>query len=198
MPYPDGSEVHRHLLLMKHLGIDTAGDHLEFPLNPNDQKDFDDLLLPIDAKNFVCIHPGSRATWRQWPPQYFGAIADFCIEQGFVVVITGTKEESDITREVIKCMHHLPVDITSKTTLGAMAILIKNAFALISNCTGISHLADAFDTPSVIISMDGEPERWAPINKNMHRVIDATKDPHFETVLLQTNTLFQDLLLPKN
>jgi ADP-heptose:LPS heptosyltransferase len=95
-------------------------------------------------------------------------------------------------------MHHLPVDITGKTTLGAMAILIKNAFALISNCTGISHLADAFDTPSVIISMDGEPERWAPINKNMHRVIDATKDPHFETVLLQTNTLFQDLLLPKN
>jgi ADP-heptose:LPS heptosyltransferase len=198
MPYPDGSEVHRHLLLMKHLGIDTAGDHLEFPLNPNDQKDFDDLLLPIDAKNYICIHPGSRATWRQWPPQYFGAIADFCIEQGFVVVITGTKEESDITREVIKCMHHLPVDITGKTTLGAMAILIKNAFALISNCTGISHLADAFDTPSVIISMDGEPERWAPINKNMHRVIDATKDPHFETVLLQTNTLFQDLLLPKN
>jgi ADP-heptose:LPS heptosyltransferase len=199
MPYPDyGSEVHRHLLLMRHLGIDSAGDHLEFPLTKKDQKDYDDLLLPIDAKNYICIHPGSRATWRQWPPQYFGAIADFCIEQGFVVVITGTKEESDITREVVKCMHHLPVDLTGKTSMGAMAILIKNAFALISNCTGISHMADAFDTPSVIISMDGEPQRWAPINKNLHRVIDVTKDSHFETVLLETNTLFQDLLLPKN
>ena len=196
MPYPDhGSEIRRHLLLMQYLGIEPLGDHLEFPVSRKDQKDFKDLLLPVDAKNYICIHPGSRGLWRQWPPQYFGAIADICIEQGFIVVITGTKEERDITREVIKCMRHVPVDLTGETSLGAMAILIKNAFALISNCTGVSHIADAFDTPSVIISMDGEPQRWAPLNKNLHRVIDYTRDPHFETVLLQTHELLQDQLL---
>ncbi len=199
MPYPDhGSEIHRHLLLMQHLGIRSQGDHLEFPLTQDDQKDFDELLVPIEPKNYICIHPGSRGYWRQWPPQFFGAIADYCIEEGFTVVITGTRDETDITKEVIKCMHHLPIDLTGKTSLGAMAVVIKDAFMLISNCTGVSHIADAFDTPSVIISMDGEPQRWAPLNKNLHRVIDWTKEHYFEIVLLETQNLIQKLLLVEN
>jgi len=198
MSYPDhGSEVHRHLLLMQHLGIPSKGDYLEFPLNKKDQKEFDELLLPVFSKNYVCVHPGSRGSWRQWPPQFFANIADYCIEQGFTVIITGVKDEAEITTEVIKCMQHVPIDLTGKTSLGAMAVLLKNAFALISNCTGVSHLADAFDTPSVIISMDGEPDRWAPLNRKLHRVIDWAGNTSFENVLLETHSLFQDLLAPK-
>ena len=89
----------------------------------------------------------------------------------------------------------LVIDLTGRTSLGAMAILIKKAFALISNCTGVSHIADALNTPSVIISMDGEPERWGPLNKNLHRVIDWTRHHFFETVILETDSLIQNLLV---
>jgi len=199
MPYPNhGSEIRRHLLLMQHLQIPDQGDHLEFPLSKQDQKDFDELLLPVFPKNYIIIHPGSRGRYRQWPPKFFALIADYCIEQGFTIVITGTKEESDITSELIKCMHHIPIDLTGKTSLGAMAILIKAAFAIICNCTGVSHVADAFDTPSVVISMDGEPQRWAPLNRKLHRVIDWSKHPHFEKVFLETDTLIKNLLAPKD
>lgn len=199
MPYPDhGSEIRRHLLLMQHLQIPARGDHLEFPLTKQDQKDFDDLLLPVYPKNYIIIHPGSRGRHRQWPPKFFALIADYCIEQGFTVVITGTQEESDITGELVKCMHHVPINLTGKTSLGAMAILIKDAFMIICNCTGVSHVADAFDTPSVVISMDGEPQRWAPLNRKLHHVIDWTKHPHFENVLLETDTLIKTLLAPKD
>jgi ADP-heptose:LPS heptosyltransferase len=183
---------------MEHLGIPSKGDHLEFPLTKKDQKEFDELLLPVYSKNYVVVHPGSRGIYRQWPPQFFAIIADYCIEQGFTVVLTGTEDETEITSEVVKCMQHVPIDITGKTSLGTMAILLKNAFALISNCTGVSHLADAFDTPSVIISMDGEPGRWSPLNRHLHRVIDWTNDQAFENVLLETDSLFQDLLIKKN
>ena len=194
MEYPsDVPEVKRHLLLMKHLGIPSQGEHLEFPLTKQDQKDFDSLLLPVYPKNYICFHPGSRGIWRQWPPKYFAQIADYCIEKGFTAVITGTKEETEITSEVIKCMHHNAIDLTGKTSLGAIAILIKNSFALVSNCTGVSHIADAFDTPSVVISLDGEPLRWAPLNRKLHRVIDWTKNPHFEAVLLETESLIKNI-----
>lgn len=198
MQYPeDQPELRRHLLLMQHLGIKPQGDHLEFPLTKKDEKDYDDLILPVFSKNYVVLHPGSRAVQRRWPPQFFANIADYCIEQGLTVVITGTKDESEITGEVIKCMQHVPIDLTGKTSLGAIAILLKNAFCLVSNCTGVSHLADAFDTPSVIISMDGEANRWAPLNRELHRVIDWTKNPSFENVLLDTHSLFQHLLTVK-
>lgn len=199
IPYPDyGSEVHRHLLLIKNLGIQPESDHLKFPLTEQDQKDFDNLLIPVFVKNYICIHPGSRAHWRQWPPAFFAFIADYCIENGFTVVITGTKEEDFITTEVIKCMHHNPINLTGKTSLGAIGVLIKDSLALISNCTGVAHIADALDTPSIIISMDGEPERWAPLNREMHAVIDWTKNPHIETVLLETDKLLKRLLKVKD
>lgn len=190
--YPEGiREVDRHLSLMKHLGLTVESDKLEFPIYPKDEEEFEALLPPVIRESYICVHPGSRGKWRQWPPQYFAAIADYCIEQKLTVVITGTSAEREITQEVIKCMRHSPIDLTGKTTLGSIALLIKNAYALVSNCTGVSHIADAMQTPSVIISMDGEPERWSPKNKKIHRVIDYTKDNRFELVLAQVQNLIR-------
>ena len=98
------------------------------------------------------------------------------------VVITGTANESDITSELIKRIKQPVIDLTGKTNPGMVAYLIQNAALLVANCTGVSHIASATATPSVIISMDGEPERWSPLNKKLHHVIDWTKDQHFETV----------------
>ncbi|HXL57598.1 MAG TPA: glycosyltransferase family 9 protein [Chitinophagaceae bacterium] len=181
--YPEHvHEAERYLMLMQHLGIPSTGAHLEFPLTEKDEEDFKKLLLPLFSKTYICVHPGSRGTQRQWPPAYFAALADYCIEHGFTVVLTGTNDEIDITKEVQKCMKHTAIDLTGKTSLGAVAVLIKNAFMLISNCTGVSHIAAAVETPSVVVSLDGEPKRWAPPNKTLHHVIDWTKNPHFEKV----------------
>ncbi|HEY6979160.1 MAG TPA: glycosyltransferase family 9 protein [Chitinophagaceae bacterium] len=186
MEYPKHvHEIERHLLLMQHLGISSAGTHLEFPLTKTDEEDFRKLLIPLFAKSYVCVHAGSRGVARQWPPACFAALADYCIERGFTVVLTGTNDEIDITKEVKKCMKHAAIDLTGKTSLGAVGVLIKNAFLLISNCTGVSHIASALETPSVVISLDGEPKRWAPKNASLHRVVDWTKNPHFKKVFME-------------
>jgi ADP-heptose:LPS heptosyltransferase len=185
--YPNyGSEIQRHLILMDHLGIKAKDLSLEFPINEQDHKDYSELIVPLPEKKYVCIHPGSRDIRRQWPPQYFAALADYCIEQGFTVVVTGTIEEQDITRELIKWIHHPVIDLTGKTSLGAAALLIKNAFMLIANCTGVSHIASAVKTPSIIISMDGEPERWAPLDNTIHRTIDCKEHSNFDKVYYET------------
>ncbi len=193
MQYPGyGSEILRHLQLMNHLGIELQGSYLEFPITKKDEQDFEELYVPLFTRKYVCVHPGSRGSWRQWPPQYFGALADYCIEQGFTVVVTGTKEEQNITRELIKCIHHPVIDLTGKTSLGAIAVLIKNAFMLIANCTGVSHIASALKTPSVIISMDGEPERWAPLDIAIHRTMDCKEQPHFDKVYVEMVKLMEE------
>jgi ADP-heptose:LPS heptosyltransferase len=191
--YPNyGSEILRHLQLMNHLSIQLQGSYLEFPISKKDENDFEELYVPLFTKKYVCVHPGSRGSWRQWPPQYFGALADFCIEQGFTVVVTGTIEEQNITRELIKCIHHPVIDLTGKTSLGAIAVLIKKAFMLIANCTGVSHIASALKTPSVIISMDGEPERWAPLDTALHRTMDCKEHPYFDKVYVEMVKLMEE------
>lgn len=191
LEYPGAlSEIERHLALMNFLGIPSKGTHLEFPLLEKDREEFEQLRLPLKEKQYVCIHPGSRGSWRQWPPEHFAALGDYCASQGMSVVITGTREELPITEAVQQAMREKAICVAGQTSLGAVGMLISQAFALISNCTGVSHMAAAFETPSVVISMDGEPERWGPLNKTLHTTIDWTKQPDFEGVRAATARLF--------
>lgn len=202
MAYPDfGPEIDRHIALMEFLGIPTQGNALEFPLNAMDFQELDYLRLPVEKGRYVCIHPGSRGAWRQWPTEHFAALGDFCFEQGYKVVITGTKDEANITGEVMAQMEHEGIDATGKTSIGAVAALIKDSALLISNCTGVSHIAAALQTPSIVISMDGEPIRWGPINKQLHRTINWLQSPDFDFVFRETadlvNQLDSGVLLPQ-
>jgi ADP-heptose:LPS heptosyltransferase len=191
MPYPNrGHEITRHLELMAFLGISSTGTDLEFPITKQDENDFHKLKLPVSKGHYVVVHPGSRGTWRQWPPLYFASLGDYCLKSGYQVVLTGTKEEMPVINEVIKLMKYPPIVAAGKTTIGSVAVLIDQAYALIANCTGVSHLASALDTQSVIISMDGEMERWAPLDKNLHATIDWTKTTDYQTVLKEVTTLF--------
>jgi ADP-heptose:LPS heptosyltransferase len=187
LPYPDyGHEIERHIALMEFLGIPSQGTDLEFPLIPEDEEKLTSLRLGIEPQKYVCVHPGSRGSWRQWPVEHFAALADYCADQGYQVVLTGTKEEASIINEVISHMYHKPINTAGLTSVGAVALLIKNSALLISNCTGVSHIAAAFKTPGIVLSMDGEPERWGPIDKQTHRTINWLETPDFELVYAQT------------
>ena len=187
MPYPDhGHEIDRHIALMESLGIPSAGTNLEFPLTPEDEEKLSFLNLGVTPHRYVCVHPGSRGSWRQWPVEHFAALADYCADQGYQVVITGTKEEAGIIDDVMSHMCHKAINTAGLTTVGAVALLIKNSALLISNCTGVSHISAAFKTPSIVLSMDGEPERWGPIDKQTHRTINWLETPDFGLVYAQT------------
>jgi len=183
MPYPAHvHEICRHLLLIQHLGIPHQGVHLEFPVNEQDYADFEALKLPVQPGAYICVHPGSRAAWRQWPSSAFACMADLCAGLGYDVVITGTTQEVSITNEVARRMNHRPIIAAGKTSLGSLAVLIKQAKAIISNCTGVSHLASALETPGVIINLDREPNRWRPLNKSILATIDWTRTPDLSLV----------------
>ena len=167
---------------MQHLGIGGNEDELEFPLTKKDEQELADTSIILEQKKYICVHPGSRGTWRQWPPEYFARLADHCNAKGWDIVLTGTKEEIPVVNAVLSEMRSEPKIAAAKTSLGAVAVLIKNAGGLISNCTGVSHIAAALKTKSVVISMDGEPERWAPVNRSLHTTIDWTISKNYEFV----------------
>lgn len=194
MEYPNfGSEIDRHLRLMGFLGVQPQGNQLEFPLTDADVVSLRHLQLGIEPGRYVCVHPGSRGAWRQWPVEHFAALADFCSELGYQVVITGTEEETGIVQGVIDNMKHNAINTVGKTSIGAVAALIKDAAMLISNCTGVSHIAAAFGTPSIVISMDGEPERWGPVNKLLHHTINWLASPDFHLVFRETVGMINQL-----
>jgi ADP-heptose:LPS heptosyltransferase len=181
--YPEEEqEINRHLLLMQHLGIPGHGTQLEFPISEQEETGLLQVAPFVQHEKYVIVHPGSRDADRQWPPLYFAALADHCATHGYHVVITGTSNETHITDYLADLMQQRVTNLAGKTSLGMVGALIEHAQLLIANCTGVSHIAAATKTPSLIISMDGEPHRWAPLNQQLHHVFDWTKKRSFTDV----------------
>ena len=158
---------------MEFLGIPPQGDTLEFPLTEQDLREFNQIpeFRSLKAGRYACIHPGSRMLSRRWLPERFAAVADALAVYGFTAVITGTPEETTLAGMVLAAMKTPGVMAAGKTTLGALAVLVKGAGVVVSNDTGISHIAAALDAPSVVIVTGSDPGRWQPSPGKRRRVV---------------------------
>jgi ADP-heptose:LPS heptosyltransferase len=167
-------EVRRYLRLMEFLGIEAHGEQLEFPLTDADYRALQRSHYQLPAPgSYVCIHPGARLPSRRWLPQRFAEVADRLAASGLNVVLTGSAAEAEVVREVRRAMRMPSLDLCGHTELGALAALIAQARLVVSNDTGISHIAAAVGTPSVIVSCGSDVQRWAPLDRRLHSVVSA-------------------------
>lgn len=166
-------EVWRSLRLMEFLGIPLRGEELEFPIFENDRNEFDRVAqaAKLEKKPYVCIHPGARFPTRRWPPDRFAAVADALAELGFQVVLTGTEAERFLAEAVAQFARAPCLNLAGRTSLGSLAVLLSNARLLVCNDTGVSHLAAALRVPSVVVYTASDYERWAPLDRELHRAV---------------------------
>ncbi len=167
-------EVLRAVRLMEFLGVAPQGEHLEFPLTDADYRALQRSQISVpEPGSYVCIHPGARLPSRRWLPQRFAEVADRLAAQGMKVVLTGSHDEAPLVQSVQRAMRLPALDLCGKTELGALAALVDQARLVVSNDTGISHLAAALATPSVIVSCGSDLQRWAPLDQARHQVVGA-------------------------
>ena len=194
MPWPDhGLETRRLLGLMEFLGIPAHGEELEFPIGEEDRR-FLARLAPFtecSSADCVCVHPGASVPQRRWPAKQFAAVADALAARGLRVVLTGSAGELKLTRQVQQAMRHPALDLAGCTDLGAVAALLEGARLLVCNDTGVSHLAAALGTPSVVISTGDNPGRWAPADGRRHRVLNRDAGAEPRDVLRHADELLQ-------
>jgi ADP-heptose:LPS heptosyltransferase len=169
----DEHEIVRYVRLMRELGIGDGDTDLEFSVDGEDRREWADIVERhgIDDGRYVCVHPGAQLPSRRWHAERFAAVADRLAADGFQIVLTGTAREQSLTRRVATAMRHPPVDLTGVTSLGALAVLIERALLLVCNDTGVSHVAAAVRTPSVIVCCGSDFKRWAPLDRERHRVL---------------------------
>lgn len=201
MRYPEGmNEVERHMKLMEFLGVPLRGKELEFQVTRDEVESARRLRreFALEPMRYVCIHPGARDVKRRWRPEYFALIADEIVDHGFKVVLTGTSAEEKVVEEVVNKMRHPAVNLAGKTELGVLAALIGDSRLLICNDTGVSHIAAALGSPSVVIFLQSDPERWAPLNPDRHGVILPHEADRIDHVLLNVRQKLLDTNVNKN
>lgn len=178
MQYPNGiHEIDRHLQLLEHIGIQISPDDrkIDYPLFPLDWENFAALKETFRLRKYAIIHVGSRSQERQWPLENFAVLAHHLIEQGLQIVLTGTASESSLVSKMKRLLatDGAIINLAGRTSLGLLGCVVQQAEVLVSNCTGISHIAAALETPSLVLSLDGEPGRWGPLNHDLHYTYNA-------------------------
>ena len=174
VPWPTwGSEIERLMALPLALGCPDAGRELSLATNASDREALGEVAeaASLSERGYACVHAGARFPSRRWAPERFAALADALADRGLTIVLTGTRAEAPITAAVRDAMHAAPIDLTGRLGLGALGALVSDAALVACNDTGMSHVAVAFGTPSIVVSSGSDVSRWAPLDRARHRVL---------------------------
>lgn len=147
---------------------------------PADPHDF--LLPPPTATSpiapaTVIVHPGAAAPARRWPAARFAAVVAALRAGGYRVALTGTAEERPLCERVAGGNAQV---LAGRTDVAQLAAAVATAAAVVTNDTGVAHLASAYRIPSVVLFGPTPPSRWGPPGDGPHRTLWAGSigDPH--------------------
>lgn len=174
-PCPDtGAESERLLWLMGKLGARATGTHPEFPLSRHDEDEWHESSLDttLVPGSYVCLHPGARRRDTRWPAALFADVGDRLADEfGLRIVLTGSSDEAELTAAVAARMRYVPLDAAGRTSLGALAMLLRGARLLLCNDSGVSQVAAGLGVDSVVVFSRPDVARWAPLDRHRHRCI---------------------------
>ncbi|HLM64192.1 MAG TPA: glycosyltransferase family 9 protein [Acidimicrobiales bacterium] len=171
VPYAGrGHEVVRLLELVEHVG--AVGDaQLEPPVWEAQARGRALVAsLPAAGGGLAVLHPGASHPRRRWPAAGFAAVARWLLERDIAVVATGTASEQGVVADLCRREPGV-IDLCGRTSVCDMAGVLSGARLVVSNDTGVAHLAAAVRAPSVVTFLGDDPGRWAPLDSVRHHVV---------------------------
>ncbi len=102
---------------------------------------------------------------KRWPPNYFAKVAEVKTQEGWDVWILGGNKDREIAAKVQQACNNICHDLTGKTNLGEVVDLLSMATVIISNDTGLMHIAAALDKPLIAIYGSSSPGFTPPLSE---------------------------------
>jgi heptosyltransferase-2 len=113
----------------------------------------------------VAICPGSvNSRAKRWPAEAYAALADRLIESRRRVLLIGSREEAEVSKEVMSRMRYEPVVLTGKTTLDQVTAVLATVDLIVTNDTGPAHIGAALDRPTLVIFGPTNPLTTRPFS----------------------------------
>ena len=134
------------------------------------------LLPRARHTGIVVLHPGSGDNFvgRRWPTRQFGLLARRLVDEGGVrVVVSGSRGERDLAREVVEASRRDLLDVSGELTILELVALVARAHLLVANDTGPVHLASALGVPVLGLYGPNTPRLYGPLSPGSVSFYDA-------------------------
>jgi ADP-heptose:LPS heptosyltransferase len=156
-------EVASKLELLRPLGIEAAGEHLETTIDshPEAQEAARAIVALAKGAPIVALNPGARKPDHRWPASGYGALAARLHEKlGACPLILWGPGEEEIARAVVTASGGAAL-LAPPTNLGGLAAVFRQSALVVTNDTGPMHLAVATGVPVVAVLLAEDGARWS-------------------------------------
>jgi len=139
--------VERYMQAVKKLGVINDGEGLNFFIAPGDEVGVQ--VLPESFQNgFAAIVIGGKHQTKIFPAS---KVIDLCRQLNRPVVLFGGPEDAPLGREISEAAGELVYNSCGKFNLMQSASLLHKSSVVITNDTGLMHIAAAFRLPVVSV-----------------------------------------------
>lgn len=128
----------------------------------NVQRLCQELKLSVN-KPVVALCPGAEfGPAKQWPAEHFAAVAQEADAQGKVVWLLGSNKDADICQKIYEEAPQ-SINLAGKTSLVDVIDLLSIASQVVSNDSGLMHIAAAVGVPVVGLFGSTSPDFTPPL-----------------------------------
>lgn len=123
--------------------------------------------LGLDRRrSIVAFCPGAEfGPAKRWPAGHFAELARRLGSQGHVVWVIGSKKDRPIGEEIAQLAEGQAINLCGRTDLASAIDLLSVARVVISNDSGLMHVAAALDKPLVALYGSSSPEHTPPLTE---------------------------------
>lgn len=125
----------------------------------------DTLGLTMPQVPVLGLCPGAEyGPAKRWPPAYFAQVAEAYLDKGWQVWLFGSDKDKEVTQQINQLTNKRCLDLGGRTTLAEAIDLMALTSAVLSNDSGLMHVAAALDKPLVALYGSSDPGFTPPLS----------------------------------
>ena len=164
-----------YLPLLEAVGLCVEPGPYEYFVSDAERRDAKERLVQqraVNGRPLVILHPGANWPHKRWATERFAALGDRFIERERVyVAITGGPGDVTLGEAIARRMRPGAIVLAGQTSLRQLAACLEQSRLIISNDTGVLHIAAALARPVVALYGPTSPQLTGPLGDPARTVI---------------------------
>jgi len=153
---PDSLSVpERYAACLAPFGVRLDEGPCELILDDSDRHPAEKLIAARwpDSPELLAVAPGAAWPTKRWPAEFFAeAAAGLAERHGLKVILLGSEKDLDVCEQVVEYLGQKNcLNLAGKLSLRGSAAAVEASKILLSNDTGLMHIATAVGTPVVAV-----------------------------------------------